>query len=82
MSFEDLSRFFSLFSLSLGIKIFLLTLIFFYNILALVTWRQTQLMSQILDEKNFSPFLKFLAAIHFFVALAVFVLAMIIVLIL
>lgn len=77
MSFEALSQLFSSFSLSLGIKIFLLTFIFFYNILAVVIWRQTQLMSQILDEQNFSPFLKFLAAIHFFVALAVFILAII-----
>lgn len=77
MTFEDLSVLFSFFTVSLGIKVFLLTFIFFYSILTLVVMRQTQLMSRILNEANFSPFLKLLAAAHFILALGLFVLALI-----
>lgn len=77
MRLEDVFSVFSLFSAVLGVKIFLLTFIFFYVILALVTLRQTQLMSQILNETKFSPFLKTSASVHLAAAVIIFVLALI-----
>lgn len=77
MSPQDLANLISFLTISLGVKIFLLTFIFFYAVFALVVLRQTQLMLQILDEASFSPFLKFLAAIHFMAAVGVFLSALI-----
>lgn len=77
MSFEDLTGFFSLLTISLGIKVFLSTLIFFYVVFAFVVWRQTQLMSEILNLLNFSPFLKLVAALHFFAAVIVLILMLV-----
>lgn len=77
MKIEDIFSVFSFFSVVVGVKIFLLTFIFFYLILALVTLRQTQLMSQILNETNFSPLLKTLAVVHLATAAIIFALSLI-----
>ena len=77
MSLNDLLGAFSLFTVSFAFNLFLLTFIFFYLIFAFITLRQTQLMSQILNLLNFSPFLKLVAAIHFLASIALFILALI-----
>lgn len=78
MTLEDLiSLFARLTEVTFLIKIFLLTFTLLYTILALVVFRQTQLMVRILDEVNFSPLLKFIAFVHFLAAVAVFILAII-----
>lgn len=75
MNLDAFFNFFSLFTVSLGVKIFLLTLIFFYSVFAFITLRQTQLMSEILNLLNFSPLLKLISTIHFLAAITLFVLA-------
>lgn len=77
MTLANLPDFSIFFSANFWVKIFLLTFIFFYCILSLVVLRQTQLMSKILDEVNFSRFLKLLAAIHFLAAVSLFISALI-----
>jgi len=77
MNLNDFFNSFPLFSGVFWARVFLLTFTFFYCILALVTLRQTQLMARILDEVDFSPFLKILAVIHFILATGVFILALV-----
>ena len=67
--------FLSLFTLAIGVKLFLLTFTLFYAVLSVVILRQTQLMTQILNEVTFSPFLKFLALVNLLIAIGVFILA-------
>lgn len=77
MNTDSISSFISFFTFSLGVKAFLLTFIFFYIILSIVIMRQVQLMSRILNESNFSPFLKLVAVLHFIAAIATLFLAII-----
>ncbi len=77
MNLQDLSSILSIFTVSLGANIFLLTFIFFYIILSIVILRQTQLMTKVLDEVSFSPFLNLLALFNLLAAIGVFILAII-----
>lgn len=77
MNIDLITALFDIFNPIVGIKFFLATLIFFYLIFALVVLRQTQLMTEVLNEVQFSPFLKLLSTLHFLSAIAVFILTLI-----
>lgn len=77
MSIDFITTLMDIFNPIVGAKIFLATLIFFYVIFALVVLRQTQLMTEVLNEVQFSPFLKLLSTLHFLSAIAVFILTLI-----
>ncbi|MDP3998346.1 MAG: hypothetical protein Q8P89_01920 [bacterium] len=79
MSLETLPDILSILSGTLWIKVFLFTFILFYCVFALIALRQTQLMSNILNEMDFTPILRLVAFIHLVAAVGVFVLAILLV---
>lgn len=58
------------------IRAIFLVFLFSYIIFAVVIWRQTFLMSRVLEAVNFSPFLKFLAIIYLGATIFLFLLAL------
>lgn len=56
-----------------GVKAFLVLFLIFYNMFALILFRQTQVMSKTLPTE-LAPTLKFIAIIHVGLALAVLIL--------
>ena len=63
MSIDQLIGLTSLFSFWAFIKLFLLVLLFFYFVLALVITRQVDLMNQVLGT-NISPFIRLVVIGH------------------
>ncbi len=57
------------------VKVFTLILLLLYIIFAAVLNRQVTLMNQILEAK-FSPIIKLISVIHFFVAIAIFIISL------
>ncbi len=65
----------TLFQVAVLFKIFILVLVFFYFIFALVVYRESSLMSQTLNS-SVSPFIRLIAILHILVVVFLFFLAL------
>ncbi len=70
MPIDETLGIFSNISLAFGIKAFLILFLVFYNVIAVILFRQIQMMNVMLPTV-LAPFLKFVAILHIGVSLAV-----------
>ncbi len=70
MPIDEAAGIFSNLNAALGVKAFLILFLVFYNIIAIILFRQIQMMNVMLPTV-LAPFLKFVAILHIGVSLAV-----------